>query len=244
MRPLPLLLILVAAALGMGSLVLLGLMLFSGPLGLVDLGLAPGADLLLDTGLALLFAVQHSLMVRRSFHDLLARRVPRDYHGAVFALASGLALLPAALLWQEAWPLVRLTGPAAWAVHGIFGLGIALMVWGVMAIGAFDLLGLKAAWDRMRGRTPGSIPFQVCGPYRLMRHPLYTASIVMLWACPAISADRLLLALLWTAWIAVATRWEERDLVAVLGQDYAAYREQVPMLVPLPGRAAPECRRP
>ena len=35
-----------------------------------------------------------------------------------------------------------------------------------------------------------------------------------------------------TAYILVAIRFEERDLVAALGQKYADYRRRVPMLVP------------
>ena len=39
-----------------------------------------------------------------------------------------------------------------------------------------------------------------------------------------------------TAYILIAIRYEERDLVKFLGEDYAKYRESVPMLVPKFGK--------
>jgi protein-S-isoprenylcysteine O-methyltransferase Ste14 len=46
-----------------------------------------------------------------------------------------------------------------------------------------------------------------------------------------------------TAYILVAIQLEERDLVKQLGNRYALYREQVPMLVPgLGARAADKAR--
>ena len=65
-----------------------------------------------------------------------------------------------------------------------------------------------------------------------MRHPLYLAVIVLIWACPDMTADRLLFNVLWTAWIVVGTVLEEVDLIAELGDEYREYRRTVPMLIP------------
>ncbi len=46
----------------------------------------------------------------------------------------------------------------------------------------------------------------------------------------------LLLAVGMSAYILIAVRYEERDLVKVLGQDYANYKARVPMLIPRPGK--------
>jgi protein-S-isoprenylcysteine O-methyltransferase Ste14 len=40
-----------------------------------------------------------------------------------------------------------------------------------------------------------------------------------------------------TAYILIAIRYEERDLVQILGDDYAQYRKKVPMLIPRFGKA-------
>jgi protein-S-isoprenylcysteine O-methyltransferase Ste14 len=65
-----------------------------------------------------------------------------------------------------------------------------------------------------------------------VRHPFYAAAILMIWACPVITLDRLLFDVLWTCWIVAGARLEERDLVAEYGDTYRAYRGEVPMLVP------------
>jgi hypothetical protein len=69
-----------------------------------------------------------------------------------------------------------------------------------------------------------------------VRHPLYSCILVLFWTNPAMTADQLLLSVMWTAWIWVGAMLEERDLLAEFGESYGAYRRQVPMLIPWRGR--------
>ena len=57
----------------------------------------------------------------------------------------------------------------------------------------------------------------------------------MIWTPVSLSTDRLLFNVLWTIWILVGTRLEERDLVASFGDAYRNYRLRVPMLIPYKG---------
>jgi len=52
------------------------------------------------------------------------------------------------------------------------------------------------------------------------------------WLDLDLSGDRIMLNLLWTVWVIVATRLEERDLVVTFGDSYRDYRREVGMLVP------------
>ena len=52
------------------------------------------------------------------------------------------------------------------------------------------------------------------------------------WAAPEMTAGHLLLAAGMSAYILVAIRYEERDLVSMLGKDYEDYRAEVGMLTP------------
>jgi protein-S-isoprenylcysteine O-methyltransferase Ste14 len=65
-----------------------------------------------------------------------------------------------------------------------------------------------------------------------VRHPLYFFTLVMIWTSPDITLDRLLFNVLFTGWIVVGTRLEERDLVAEFGEHYSVYQRHVPMLIP------------
>jgi protein-S-isoprenylcysteine O-methyltransferase Ste14 len=189
--------------------------------------------------LCLVFFVQHSGMVRRSFRAWLEPLLPRDFHPATYAIASGLALAAVVLLWQPAETLL-------WAATGwwrlppriFFLLAIAGFVWGVRALGDFDTFGLAPLRAGLRGRPlPPPSGFTLRGPYLWVRHPLYLFMLVLIWAGPDLTADRLLFNVLWTAWIVLGSRWEERDLVVVFGDAYRRYQETVPMLLPWRGPA-------
>ena len=65
--------------------------------------------------------------------------------------------------------------------------------------------------------------------------------LIAFWTVPTMTAGRLLFAVATTGYILIALQLEEHDLQVVIGDRYARYREQVPMLVPgaRPRRARP-----
>ena len=118
-------------------------------------------------------------------------------------------------------------------MRGAFLAALACMVWGFGSLKHFDPIGVGPLLAHLRGVPAPAIPLSIRGPYRWVRHPIYSLMLVLIWAAPQATADRLLFNLLWTVWMIVATRLEERDLVAEFGQPYVEYQRAVPMLVPL-----------
>jgi protein-S-isoprenylcysteine O-methyltransferase Ste14 len=64
--------------------------------------------------------------------------------------------------------------------------------------------------------------------------------VIAFWAAPVMTLGHLVFAVATTAYILIALRFEERDLIDTLGEAYLDYRKQVPMLVPLPRAKAGE----
>ncbi len=82
----------VAGVLGVACLLLFGLFLWTGAFGLVDMRMTEPAVLSWDAGLCLLFFLQHSGMVRRSFRAKLGKVLPEHSHGVVYTIASAVPI--------------------------------------------------------------------------------------------------------------------------------------------------------
>lgn len=209
----------------------------------LPLGLSPGTAIGWNVLVSCIFFAQHSVMVRRSVRRRLAVVIPQRYDGAFYAIASGIALIVVVILLQPGGqPLYVLKGIARVAVTSAALLAVAGFAWGVRALRAFDLLGLRPIRRHLRDLRGQSPPGEfeagalvVRGPYRWVRHPLYSCVIVLLWADPAMSLNRIVIAATWTTWIYIGARLEERDLIAEFGETYRKYRRQVPILVPWRG---------
>jgi protein-S-isoprenylcysteine O-methyltransferase Ste14 len=181
----------------------------------------------------MLFFIQHSGMVRRSFRKWLTRFIPEEYNSALYAIASGIVLLGVIVFWQESSQmLITPHGILRWPFRIVYLLSLLGFVWGVKALGSFDPFGYRPILNRLRGKQPRQNPFVVRGPYRWVRHPLYLFMILMIWSCPDLTMDRLFFNILWTGWIVIGSILEERDLIAAFGEPYRKYQKDVPMLIP------------
>jgi protein-S-isoprenylcysteine O-methyltransferase Ste14 len=222
-----------SSVLGGTSLLCLGVFLWVGSFEVFPLGLNGAEVVIWNAALSCLFFVQHSGMIRRGFVRWSGRWIPAELRGAIYSIASGLALLTVLGLWQRSPVVVwSVDPPWSWLLRAGFVAAILLFVVGIRTLGGFDGFGLRPIRDRHRGRTRTADPLTVQGPYRWVRHPLYTGVLVMIWTCPIVAADRLVFNLLWSAWIVAGSFLEENDLIREFGDDYLRYRSEVPMLIP------------
>ncbi|MCE5232356.1 MAG: methanethiol S-methyltransferase [Mizugakiibacter sp.] len=205
----------------------------------VDRGRAAptAAALAIDLILLGVFAVQHSGMARRGFKRWLTGWLPEPMERSTYVLVSSAALI--LLYWQ--WrPLPALVWEVQvpWSVDLLYALSAAgwlLVLTGTFLIDHFDLFGLRQVWLRARGRAYTPLAFKRHLYYRLVRHPLMLGFVVAFWATPRMTAGHLLFAAAATGYILVAVKFlEERDLVAMHGEDYRRYQREVPMLCPWP----------
>ena len=204
----------------------------------VEMGWPDSLALPWDALLSLAFFVQHSGMVRRSVRARLSAFVPPRYQGALYSIASGIVLALVVALWQRSETrLIVLEGVPRWIAQSLSFLAVAAFVLAAFALRrSFDPLGLRPIRAHLRGEVDRVDDFVVRGPYLWVRHPLYSCILVLFWTNPDMTADHLLLSVMWSAWIWAGAVLEERDLVAEFGERYRAYQRQVPMLVPWRGR--------
>ncbi|HEX6851897.1 MAG TPA: isoprenylcysteine carboxylmethyltransferase family protein [Candidatus Polarisedimenticolaceae bacterium] len=193
-----------------------------------------GAALAVDLGLLALFAVQHSAMARPAFKRWWTRIVAPPLERPIYVLASSLCLIAMFVFWQPLGGTVwSLESPIARGLaYALFAFGWGLVLVTTFLINHFDLFGLRQVWLALLDRPYTPLRFVQPGPYKLVRHPLYVGWFFAFWATPTMTAAHLTFAIMTTAYIFVAIRLEERDLVAEHGAAYESYRRRVPMLVP------------
>jgi protein-S-isoprenylcysteine O-methyltransferase Ste14 len=202
----------------------------SGPPG------SPPASVLADTLLLLAIAVPHSVMARPAFKRWWARFVPTPVERSTYVLISSLTL--ALLFWQ--WrPIPGLVWDVAgtvgrWLLAAVFWLGWAVVLVSTFQTDHYDLFGLRQVSLYASGREYTPPAFKTGGLYRHVRHPLMLGFLLAFWATPTMTLGHLLFAAATTAYVLIALRLEERDLIGFYGERYRAYRKQVGMLLPLP----------
>lgn len=203
----------------------------------IDHGRATGPlalAVVINLGLIALFGMQHSVMARTGFKAWLKKALPASAERSVYVLLASLVLMLLFWQWhpipQVVWAAESTVGQAiGWTV---FAGGFAVVLLSTFLIDHFDLFGLKQVWRQFVDRAPGQPRFVTPWLYRLVRHPLYLGFILAFWGGPVMTVGGLLFAAAMTGYILIAIRLEERDLIRTLGDDYADYRERVPMLVP------------
>lgn len=189
--------------------------------------------LTVDVALLLLFALQHSVMARPAFKRFITRFIPTAAERSTYVLASSLALALLFWKWQPVGGSVwQVESPAGRALlYGAYASGWLLVLVSTFAISHFDLFGLRQVWAQLRSERQKSARFATPLLYRIVRHPLYVGWLIVFWSTPDMTASHLFFAAATTAYILIAVRFEEADLIKE-HPEYSVYRTQVPMLLP------------
>jgi len=101
-----------------------------------------------------------------------------------------------------------------------------------LLINHFDLFGVRQVALYLAGKPYTYLEFRTPLFYRYVRHPLYVGWLIAFWATPTMTGAHLLFAVLTSAYMLTAIRWEEHDLIIVHGSKYQDYQKRVPKLIP------------
>ena len=166
------------------------------------------------------------------------RRVDRWYR-LFFSIAAIVTFLPVLLLAQllPDRPLYGIPAPWVWLTTSV--QGVALLVF-IVALTQTDVWRFVGLWQMLRGGEP--IPADqherlvTSGPYRWVRHPLYSTVILVLLLWPQMTVNLAAFFAVSTAYFALGTVPEEQKLVEEFGAAYRRYQNAVPRLIPRPWR--------
>ena len=140
--------------------------------------------------------------------------------------------VPYAVIWLRLGPSLEPSEPIRWLGLALGVGGVAFALWAIVAIGRHYDLELEVHADHEVVRS---------GPYRIVRHPIYTGLLIhLIGAC--LATGNLLLAagtfLVVLPIFYLRARTEEQLLREQLGPAYDAYARQVGMVIPFVGRRA------
>ncbi|HEX5548933.1 MAG TPA: NnrU family protein, partial [Ktedonobacterales bacterium] len=176
---------------------------------------APAAlALLVDVGLLLAFGIQHSVMARSGWKKRWTTIIPPAMERSFYVLIASGILLAMFWCWQPITGIIwQFNGSAIRAIaYSICLAGWVIVVWSTFQIDHFELFGLRQMWQRLRDQPPRPAEFKRPFLYRIVRHPMMVGFLLVFWATPTMTVDRLVLALGISIYILVGVTFEEHAL--------------------------------
>lgn len=188
-----------------------------------------------------IWAVVHSLTAgvdaKSWFRNAFGERAYRGLYRLLYNVVSGWTLLPIfyllitrapnGLVWSVPMPYRIIN----YTLQLIGALGVLVALW---QTDVWRFVGLRQLVRYLQGDADPEPPatFIATGAYRLVRHPLYFFSLLVLWANPVMSWLAFTVNLWVTLYFIVGSVHEEQRLLSEFGDAYRRYQAQVPRLIP------------
>ncbi|MBP87863.1 MAG: hypothetical protein CMJ64_14260 [Planctomycetaceae bacterium] len=230
----------VSYAIGLGGLVFF--MLFIGGWDFlpfhIDSGTPgpTGTALLINVGLIVAFGLQHTPMARPAFKKGWTTVIPKAAERSTYVLVSGILMFAICFYWQTLsgtiWHYEHSTLRIATTTVQLLGWGMAVLA--SFLINHFELFGLQQVYFNLINKPEPSSDYTERFLYKIVRHPLQLGLLIGMWSTPTMTMTHLMLSATMTIYIFIGLHFEEKDLVATLGEDYEEYRKRVRMLIPFP----------
>jgi protein-S-isoprenylcysteine O-methyltransferase Ste14 len=184
----------------------------------------------------LAYGALHSWLASHRFKQRIAARWP----AAMPAYRLGFNLSATLLLVPVLWFTHRYVGEPVWSVPAwiawpALAIALAGFAWSMKSYDGATFLGLRQ-WRKRIGPDAEREAFTLSPLHRHVRHPWYALGLLLLWTRD-LNAAWLVAASAITFYLLIGSRLEENKLIALYGEAYRRYRQRVPALIPLPGRA-------
>lgn len=178
------------------------------------------------------YCILHSVLADRK---LTGRIYDLWWYRFFYVSQSVILLLPFPYLYLNIDHQPFFTPSVFWQI--ILGLiWFCGLIFGLYASKSYDngiFLGFSQIKAHFNGEKQPEMPknLKTTGALAMVRHPYYTAGLVLIWARPMNRTD-FVITLILTAYFILGYINEERKLIKEFGQDYIEYRKKVPALIP------------
>ena len=178
------------------------------------------------------YVVIHSLLAAQWLKRLVESATGSYYrfYRIVYSIIAAIALI-LLLIYQFSHDSPSLYRPVL--IHYLIAIPLAAAGFVIMAICVRKYFMNLSGVDVFIKKKSASI-LETTGLHRHVRHPLYSGTLLFIWALlimfPLVS--NLIACLVITIYTCIGIRIEEEKLVAEFGEDYRGYAASVPMLIP------------
>lgn len=179
----------------------------------------------------------HSALIDLSVTESLRKRFPDGFrfYRIVYNLISVVTLVPVVYYGFTLRSAPIVTWPGPWRMIPILLGSVALffLVAGALRYDLRQFFGLRQLTDEKACSVlTDDCTLDTGGVLAVVRHPWYSAGILIVWARP-LDLAAILTNLVINGYFVVGAILEERKLMRQFGRQYANYRQRVSMLLPV-----------
>jgi methanethiol S-methyltransferase len=177
-----------------------------------------------------IWGVVHSFLASHLAKDLFRLKVgSMDFYRLAYNIFAAISFLPILYLMATLPNQLVYEVPSPWNLVMFGGqlLSIIFLFIAFLQTDSLSFIGLRQLYEKEKSGA-----LVIHGLYKVVRHPLYTFSLLFLWLTPSVSQNSLTVYIGSTLYILIGTYFEERKLLHEFGEAYSDYKKSTPMLIP------------
>lgn len=177
-----------------------------------------------------IWGVVHSFLASHLAKDLFRLRAgDMDFYRLAYNVFAGVSFLPVLYLVATLpdQPFYQASAPWSYLMFGGQAFAALMLLVAFLQTDSLSFIGLRQLFEKEK---TGALVTR--GLYRIVRHPLYTFSLLYIWLSSSVSQNSFVFYIGVTLYVLVGAYFEERKLLRDFGESYAEYKRKTPMLIP------------
>ena len=182
-----------------------------------------------------IFILLFALALWGIVHSILASNFAKEMLGGAsfyrlgYNIFAAISFLPILYLMTALpdQPVYQVPAPWKFIMLGGQIFAALMLLAAFLQTDSLSFVGLRQLFEKEK---PGALVTR--GLYRIVRHPLYTFSLLFIWLSPTVSQNSLTVYVGATLYTLIGAYFEERKLLSEFGEAYAKYKQSTPMLIP------------